>query len=98
MWAKDYARSFAGKELADRLDFLGCSLLLSNHMIETKHHQRVGVGESPFVERQSLACLVNPLVNSDRVPRRLADERLESNSRQVEQLKRTRNSLQEHFL
>src|ERR1700758_4845913 len=98
MWAKDYACSLSSEELLDRLDFFWGGFLLRDHMVETKHHQSVGVGEYPFVERQSLTRLVNPLVNSDGMPCRLAHECLEPNGRQVKQLKRTGNSLQKHPL
>src|SRR5438067_10087815 len=97
MWAKNQTRAFAGQELFDSLNFLLSGFLFGDHVVETKHHQRVGVGEHPFVERQSLARLVDSLVNSDGLPRSLADERLEPYGRQVEQLKRAGNSLQKHL-
>src|SRR5258708_20858379 len=94
MWAEDHARSLSGEELPDGLDFFRGGFLLSDHMVETKHHQRVGVGEHPFVERQLLACLVNPLIHSDGMPCRLVHERLKPNGRKIEQFERTGNSLQ----
>ena len=67
-------------------------------MIETEHHQGVRVREHSFIDRQFLPGLVDALVNYDRLPGNLADNRLEAHCRQVEQLKRSGDSLQKHLL
>ena len=37
-------------------------------MVETEHHQRVGVGQDAFVDRELVAGLVDALEDRDRVP------------------------------
>ena len=46
-------------------------------MVETEHHQRVGIGEDPLVDRQPVAGLVDALEDGDRVTRRFAGKFLE---------------------
>jgi hypothetical protein len=64
-------------------------------MVEPEHHQRVGVGENAFVDRQLVAGLVNALENGDRMTRRFTGDLLEAEGRAVKQLKRSRDALKE---
>ncbi len=64
-------------------------------MVEAEHHQRVGVGEDPLVDRQLVPRLVDALVHGDGMPGRLAHELLERQRRAVEQLEGAGDALQE---
>ena len=81
--------------LGDRGDLLGCGFLFGEQMVQTEHHQRVGVGQDPFVDRQLVAGLVDALEDGDRVPGGLSGELLECQGGAVEQLQRARDALQE---
>ena len=72
--------------------------LLRDHVIKTEHHESVRIREYSVVDRQFLSGLVDPLVDSDRLPGNLSDDRLEAHCRQMKQLKRPGNSLQKHLL
>ena len=62
-------------------------------MVEPEHHQRVGVGQDPFVDRQLVAGLVDALVDRDRVPGGLSGELLKCQGRAVKQLQRACDAL-----
>jgi hypothetical protein len=47
-------------------------------MIETEHHQRVGIGENAFVDRQLVTGLVNALEDCDRMARGFTGDFLET--------------------
>ena len=74
---ENQAGAFAREPRADRLDFLGGRFLLGDQMIETEHHQRVGVVENAGVDRQLLTRLIDALVHRHRLPGQLADQLLE---------------------
>ena len=63
---------------ADRGDLLRRRLLFGENMVESEHHQRVGVSENALVDRQLIAGLVNALENGDRMARCLAGDLLET--------------------
>ena len=54
--------------LGDRGDLLGGGFLFGEQMVETEHHQRVGVGQDSFVDRELVAGLVDALEDGDGVP------------------------------
>ena len=55
-------------------------------MVETEHHQRVGVGQDSLVDRQLVAGLVDALEDGDRVPGGFSGELLECQGGPVEEL------------
>ena len=55
------AGAFALEPLADGRDFLWRGFLLGKEVVESKHHERVGICEDPFVNRQLEARLVDAL-------------------------------------
>ena len=61
------AGAFALEPLADRGDFLRRGFLLGKKVVQAEHHQRVGVGQNPFVNRQLVAGLVDALEHGDRM-------------------------------
>ena len=67
-------------------------------MVQAEHHQRVRVGQNPFVDGQPVAGLVHALEHRDRVPGDLAGELLEAQRGAVEQLQRAGDALQELVL
>ena len=69
--------AFAGEESLNRVDFIGRRFLLRNHVIQAKDHQGVGVFKDALVDGQSLARLIDPLVDGDRLVRRFSDKPLE---------------------
>ena len=58
-------------------------------MVQTEHEERIRVGEDALVEREPAAGLVDPLVHGHRMPRHLADELLERDPCEEEQLQRS---------
>ncbi len=64
-------------------------------MVEPEHHQRVGVGQDPLVDREFVAGLVDALEDGDRVPGGLLRDLLERQGGAVEQLQRACDALQE---
>ena len=94
---EDQARAFACEPLAQRLDFLRGGLLFGDQMIEAEHHQRVRVLEHACVDRQLLPGLVDALIHGDGMSRQLADQLLKPEQRQMEQLERAGDALQEHL-
>ena len=64
-------------------------------MVEPEHHQRVGVGQNPLVDRKFVAGLVDALEDGDGVPGGLSRELLEGEGGPVEQLQRAGDALQE---
>ncbi len=79
----------------DRRDLLGCGLLFRQQMVEAEHHERVGVGQHAFVDREPVAGLVDALEDGDGVPGGLSRELLEGEGGTVEQLQRAGDALQE---
>ena len=71
------AGPFALEPLADRVDFVRFGFLFGDEVVQAEHHQRVGVGQHPFVNRQLVAGLVDALEHGDRMAGRLADDLLE---------------------
>ena len=63
-------------------------------MVEPEHHERVGVGENAFIDRQLVAGLVDALEDGDRMASSFAGDLLETEGRAVKQLKRSRNALE----
>jgi hypothetical protein len=59
MRGQEEACILALQPIANGLDFLWRRRLLGNKVVESKDHQGVGVGEYPFVDRQSVARLIN---------------------------------------
>ena len=62
-------------------------------MVESKHHERIGICENPFVNRELESRLINALKNGHRMARGLARNLLEAERGTVEKLERTRNPL-----
>src|SRR5215472_10871492 len=75
--AEDQTRSFPRQELSNCLYLFGRSFLFGNHVIESEYHQSVGIRKNPFVQRQSLSSLVNPLIDRDWMFSDLTYQRLE---------------------
>ena len=48
----------------------GC--LFRGKMVQSEHHQRIGVGQNSFVDRQFVACLVDALEDGNRMAGDLA--------------------------
>ena len=67
----------------DRGDLLRRRLLFGDNMIESEHHQGVGVGENAFIDRQLVAGLVDALEDRDRMAGRFAGDLLETEGRAV---------------
>ena len=87
------AGAFALEPLADGRDFLWRGFLLGKKVVESEHHERVGICQDPFVNRQLVARLVNALENGDRMAGGFAGNLLEAERGAVEKLQRTRNPL-----
>ena len=98
VWPDHQAGPVSREKLLQSLDFLRSRFLLRNHVIKPEHHESVRISEDLSVDRQFLSGLVDPLVNHDRLPGHLADDRLKAHCRQMEQLKGSGNSLQERLL
>ncbi len=62
---------------ANRFDFLGGRFLFGDQMVETEHHQGVGIVENAGVDRQFLTRLIDALVHRHGLPGQLADQLLE---------------------
>ena len=77
VWGEQQTGSFAFEPFADRVDFARLRLLFGDEMVQAEHHQRVRVGQHPFINRQLIAGLIDALKNGDRMPRRLPDDLLE---------------------
>ena len=71
------AGPFAFEPLADRVDFARLRFLFGDEVVQAEHHQRVRVGQHPFVNRQLVAGLVDALKHGDGMPGRLTDDLLE---------------------
>ena len=56
----------------ERGDLFRRGFLFGHHMIQAEDHQRIGIGENSFVDRQLLAGLVDTLINRDGIARHLA--------------------------
>ena len=95
MGCQKQAGALPPEPLGDRGDLFRGSLLLGEQMVEAEHHERVGVGQDPFVDRQLVAGLVDALEDRDRVPGGFFGELLERQGRPVEQLECACDALQE---
>ncbi len=80
---------------ADRGNLLRRRLLFGENMVESEHHQRVGVGQNTFIDRQLESGLVDALEDGDRMASRFASDLLETEGRAVKELKRSRDALKE---
>ena len=87
--------AFALEPLANGCDFLRCGLLLGKKMVESEHQERVGVRQNPFVNRQSVARLVDALEHCDRVAGGFAGNLLEAECGAVKKLQRAGDPLKE---
>ena len=74
------AGAFAVEPFADGGDFLWRRLLLGEKVVQPEHHERVGVGQNAFVNRQFESCLVDALKDGDGVAGHLSGELLEAES------------------
>jgi hypothetical protein len=83
------AGAFALKPLADGCNFFRRHLLLGKEVIQAKHHERVGICEDSFVNRQLEAGLVDALKHCHRMAGGLAGNLLEAESGTVEKLQCT---------
>ena len=95
--SEDEARSFASEKGAKGLDLFGRSFLLGDQVVEPEDHQRIGIGENPFVDRQFLPGLIDALVDGDGPVRYFADGALKAQQRQMKQLQRSLDALKEHL-
>ena len=77
------------------LDLLRCGFLLGQEVVEPEHHQGVGVGEDPLVDRKLVAGLVDALEHRDRMAGGFAGDFLEGQRRAVEQFQRAGDALEE---
>jgi hypothetical protein len=96
--SKDETGSFTAQKLPHRLDLCGRGFLFGEQVIQAEDHQCVGVAKDALVQRQSLAGLIDPLKDCDRRSRDSSHDLLESHDGQMEQLQRSRDTLQEHVL
>ena len=94
MGRQQQAGAFSLEPLGDRRDLLGCGFLFGEQMVETEHHQRVGVGQHAFVDRKFVAGLVDALEDRDRVSGGLLGQLLEGQGRPVEELQCACDALQ----
>ena len=76
-------------------DLLRCGFLLRQDVVESEHHQGVGVGKDPFVDRKSVAGLVDALKHGDGVAGRFTRQLLKRQRRAVEKLQGSGDALQE---
>ena len=95
MRREQQAGAFALEPLANGGDFLRRGFLFGKKVVQPEHHERVGVGQNPFVNRQLVARLVDALEHGDRMAGGLAGNLLEAERGAVEQLQRTGDPLQE---
>src|SRR6266850_380296 len=95
---EDEASAVAAEKVPQGFYLVRRCFLLGHNVVQAKYHERVGVGEDSFVDRQALSGLVDPLINSHGLSRDLAEEVLEVHQRQVKQLERAGNPLEKHFL
>ncbi len=84
MRGQQQAGAFALQPCLDGGDLVGRRVVLSEYVIEPEHHQGVGVGQYPLVDRQSITRLVDALKDRDRVTGYLPGELLEVQRRAVE--------------
>ena len=96
--SNDETGSFAAQKLPERLDLCGRGLLFGEQVIQAEDHQRVGIAQDALVQRQSLTGLIDPLKDCDRRAGDSSDHLLESHDGQMEQLQRSRDTLQKHLL
>ena len=73
----------------------GAASCSESEVVEAEHHQRVGVGQDPFVDRELVAGLVDALEDRHRMPGGLAGQLLERQGGAVEQLQGAGDALQE---
>ena len=81
--------------LGDRRDLFGGGFLFAEQMVETEHHERVGVGQHPFVDRELVTGLVDALEDRHWVPGGLLGQFLERQGGAVEEFQGARDALQE---
>ena len=63
VWTEDEARSFAPEEFPDSFDFFRRRFLIGDHMVQTKHHEGIGVCQYLLVERQLEPGLIDSLTS-----------------------------------
>ena len=71
---KDQAGAFACEKVPHRFNLVRRRFLLGDHMVQAEHHHGVRVRENPFIDRQPLSCLIDPLINGHRLSGDLADQ------------------------
>ena len=89
------AGALAFEPLGDRGDLFGGGFFFAQQMVETEHHERVGVGQHPFVDRELVTGLVDALEHRDRVAGGLLGQFLERQCGSMEQFQGARDALQE---
>ena len=94
--SEDQAGAFAGEKSLDRLDLRPAGVLLRRQMIESEHHQRVGIVQDALVDRRRLPCLVHALVDRDGMSRGLRDDLLEADEGEMKQLQGPGDPLEKH--
>ncbi|MGB6798440.1 MAG: hypothetical protein WBE48_18230 [Xanthobacteraceae bacterium] len=85
MGRQEEACVFALKPISNGLDLFWRRVLLGSKVIEAEHQQSVGVGQYPFIDWQSVACLINTLENRDGVAGDVFGNLLEAERRPVKQ-------------
>ena len=73
----------------------GSGFLFGQDVVQPEHHQGVGVGEDPLVDREPVAGLVDALEDGDRVAGGFAGQVLESQRRAVEKFQGAGDALEE---
>ena len=53
------------KPAANGFDLFRRRLLFGEKVVESEHHQSVGVGQDPFIDRQSITRLIDALEHGD---------------------------------
>ncbi len=94
---EDQAGPFPGEKSLDRLDLRPAGLLLVHEVVESEHHERVGIVEDALVERRRLTCLIHALVDRDGMSSNLLDHLLEPDEGEVEELQRPGDALEKHL-
>ena len=89
------AGAFALEPFADRRDFVRRGLLLGKNVVQAEHHERVGVGQNPFVDWQLVAGLIDALEHGDGMAGDFAGNLLEAERGAMEQLQRPGDPLKE---
>ena len=95
MRGQQQACALALQPFSDGADFVRCGFLFRHDVVQPEHHEGVGIGKDPLVDREFVAGLVDALEDGDRVAGGFASQVLESQRRAVEKFQGAGDSLEE---